>query len=85
MTSSNLRDFTLEELRLKDGKDGRDLYVLIDGKVYDITKYKHPGGNDVFEQGDDYQDLFEKFLEVGHSSTADRLMKKFLIGELKNI
>jgi cytochrome b involved in lipid metabolism len=83
MSSPNLKEFTIEELKLKNGKEGRELYVLIEGKVYDITSYKHPGGNDVFEQTEDYQDLVEKFLEVGHSSTADRLMKKFLIGELK--
>ena len=78
-----MQEFTLEDLKSYDGKEGRQLYVLIDGKVFDITTYAHPGGKDVFEQGDDYQDLYEKFLEVGHSSTADRLMKKYLIGVLK--
>lgn len=82
--SSNLKEFSIEDLKEYNGKEGRNLYVLLDGKVYDLTKYDHPGGLEVFEQGENYQDLQEEFLQVGHSSTAERIKKKYLIGYLKN-
>ena len=83
MSDLKMQELTIEELKKYDGKEGRQLYVLIEDKIYDLSTYAHPGGMEVFEQGEDYQDLHEKFLEVGHSSTADRLMKKYLVGVLK--
>ena len=79
----NLKEFSIDELGQYDGKEGRNLYVLLEGKVYDLTEYNHPGGKEVFEQNGNYQDLQDAFFEVGHSSTAERLKKKYLIGVLK--
>lgn len=31
-------NFTAEELKLFDGKEGRSAYVVIDGKIYDVTQ-----------------------------------------------
>ncbi|KAL9225869.1 hypothetical protein vseg_001746 [Gypsophila vaccaria] len=60
-----------------------DCWVVIDGKVYDVTSYmeEHPGGDDVFlsAKGKDAQEEFE---EAGHSQDARDLMDKFCIGEL---
>jgi len=82
--SSELRSIDLSELKKMNHKNGMPLWVLIDGLVYDITGYDHPGGLEVFEQDPDYyKDLYEHFIDVGHSPSAERLMKKFLIGKLK--
>ena len=82
--SNDTKEFTLDELKFYNGTEGRPLYVLVDGKVYDVTTYAHPGGKDVFEQKEEeYSDLYDNFLEVGHSSTADRIMKKYFVGILK--
>ena len=80
----DLRLITLSELITFNGRNGNPLWVLIDGNVYDITFYDHPGGIEVFDQDpNNYKDLYENFLEVGHSPSAERIMKKFLIGKLK--
>ncbi len=74
----------MDELRMNDGNCGNDLWVLIDGKIYDLTNYDHPGGPEVFEQNPmNYQDMYEDFMNAGHSSTATRLMKKFYVGDLE--
>lgn len=85
MATANLREIDLNELKINNGKDGADLWVLVDGLVYDMTSYDHPGGKDILEQEDldNYQDKFEEFEEAGHSPTAKKLMQKYLIGRLK--
>lgn len=75
----------MEELKQMDGKEGRELWVLIDGKIYNVTGYDHPGGVELYEQDkDNYTDLYEQFMDANHSSTATKLMKKFYIGELED-
>jgi len=72
----------LEELKQNNGKNGNPLWVLIDGLVYDLTFYDHPGGIEVFDQDpDNYRDLFNDFDYVDHSAKAKKLMKKFLVGK----
>ncbi|XP_028761946.1 cytochrome b5-like [Neltuma alba] len=60
-----------------------DCWVVIDGKVYDVTSYldDHPGGDEVvlLATGKDATDEFE---DAGHSQSARELMEKFCIGEL---
>jgi cytochrome b involved in lipid metabolism len=75
-------EYTLEEISKNDGQDGNKLWVLIGGKVYDVTKYKHPGGREIFEDpiGEDRKDEFEA---IGHSPAAIEEMKKHHIGFLK--
>ncbi|KAJ5158130.1 uncharacterized protein N7500_007781 [Penicillium coprophilum] len=62
-------------------KDRTDLWVIIHGKVYDLTTYvrDHPGGADVLYDvaGADATEAYE---EVGHSEDADEILKTFLIG-----
>ncbi|RWR77192.1 cytochrome b5-like protein isoform X1 [Cinnamomum micranthum f. kanehirae] len=60
-----------------------DCWVVIDGKVYDVTDYldKHPGGDDIIlaYTGIDATDEFE---DTGHSKSAREMMKDYCIGEL---
>eukprot|EP00268_Persea_americana_P036909 TRINITY_DN36465_c0_g1_i1.p1 TRINITY_DN36465_c0_g1~~TRINITY_DN36465_c0_g1_i1.p1 ORF type:complete len:135 (-),score=27.27 TRINITY_DN36465_c0_g1_i1:179-583(-) len=61
-----------------------DCWVVIDGKVYDVTEYldEHPGGDDVVlaATGKDATDDFE---DAGHSKSAREIMKDYCIGELE--
>ncbi|CAL4944450.1 unnamed protein product [Urochloa decumbens] len=60
-----------------------DCWVVIDGKIYDVTKYleDHPGGDDVLLKatGKDAKDEFD---DAGHSKSAKVLMEDYFIGEL---
>ncbi|MBA0682291.1 hypothetical protein Goari_024021 [Gossypium aridum] len=73
--------YTMEEASQHNTKD--DCWVVIDGKVYDVTPYldEHPGGDDVVlaATGKDATDDFE---DAGHSKSAKELMLNFCIGEL---
>ncbi|CAG8025608.1 unnamed protein product [Penicillium nalgiovense] len=66
-------------------KDRTDLWVIIHGKVYDLTKYvrDHPGGADVLYDVAGL-DATEAYDEVGHSEDADEIMKTFMIGTVKD-
>ncbi|PWY88640.1 hypothetical protein BO94DRAFT_565508 [Aspergillus sclerotioniger CBS 115572] len=76
-------EYTSEEVAAHRARD--DLWVTINGKVYDVTEYvrDHPGGPDVLIDvaGADATEAYE---DVGHSEDADEILKAFLVGTLKN-
>ncbi|XWS34209.1 hypothetical protein CRYUN_Cryun21dG0020800 [Craigia yunnanensis] len=73
--------YTMQEASQHNTKD--DCWVVIDGKVYDVTSYldEHPGGDDIVlaATGKDATDDFE---DAGHSKSAIELMQNFCVGEL---
>ncbi|EPX70470.1 cytochrome b5 [Schizosaccharomyces octosporus yFS286] len=62
----------------------KDLYMVFEGKVYDVTSFAedHPGGLDILL---DYggQDCTKAYRDVGHSAAADELLQEMYIGDLK--
>ncbi|KAL4765939.1 putative cytochrome b5 reductase [Aspergillus foveolatus] len=66
-------------------KSRNDLWLIINGKVYDVTEYvrDHPGGADVLidTAGTDATEAYE---DVGHSEDADEILQTYLIGTLKD-
>ncbi|KAF3431606.1 hypothetical protein FNV43_RR26337 [Rhamnella rubrinervis] len=74
--------FTMQEASQHNTKD--DCWVVIDGKVYDMTSYldEHPGGDDVVIAATG-KDATEEFEDAGHSRSARELMENFCIGELE--
>ncbi|XP_020212890.1 cytochrome b5 [Cajanus cajan] len=73
--------YAIEELSQHNTKD--DCWILVDGKVYDVTQYldDHPGGDDVI-LATTGKDATEEFEDVGHSKSARELMEQYCIGEL---
>ncbi|KAH8834156.1 cytochrome b5-like heme/steroid binding domain-containing protein [Flagelloscypha sp. PMI_526] len=73
---------TISLAELKQHTDKSNLWVLLHGKVYDVSKFldEHPGGDEVIlsEAG---QDATEAFEDVGHSDEARELLPGMLIGE----
>ncbi|KAI9513358.1 cytochrome b5-like heme/steroid binding domain-containing protein [Russula earlei] len=73
---------TLEELREHTTKDS--LWVLLHGKVYDVTKFidEHPGGDEVIlsESGKDATEAFE---DVGHSDEARGHLPGMHVGDFE--
>ncbi|EIN10958.1 cytochrome b5 [Punctularia strigosozonata HHB-11173 SS5] len=73
---------TIEELKEHSKKD--DLYILISGKVYNVTKFidEHPGGDEVLlaEAGKDATEAFE---DVGHSDEARALLPDMFVGNFE--
>jgi len=71
---------SLPELQAHSTKD--DLYVLINGKVYNATKFldEHPGGDEVIlaEAGKDATEAFE---DVGHSDEARDVLAGLFVAE----
>ena len=75
------KTIAFEEVK-KHNKE-KDLWMVIDGKVYDVTKFvdEHPGGVDTLLDVAGADGTAE-FDGVGHSDSAKEQLKKFLIGEL---
>lgn len=74
------KSFTAEEVSKHNTKT--DLWVIIDGNVYDVTKFKeHPGNFSVFVENAG-QDATIEFQGAGHSEEARSQMKDYLIGTL---
>ncbi|KAG0741853.1 hypothetical protein G6F57_004158 [Rhizopus arrhizus] len=60
-----------------------DLWMIINGKVYDITKFQdeHPGGEEVLiDEG--AKDATGSFEDVGHSEDARQILKSYYIGDI---
>merc|ERR1712031_130909 len=59
-----------------------DLWLLIDGKVYDVTKYQdeHPGSDSILHDVACI-DASQEFADVGHSSDAITTRNGLEIGE----
>lgn len=60
-----------------------DLWVIIDGKVYNLTPYvtPHPGGNDIGKHAGG--DASEGFHGLQHPEHVQDTVKKYIIGKLK--
>jgi len=73
---------TIDDLRAHKTKES--FYILVHGKVYDVTKFidEHPGGDEVLlaEGG---QDATEAFEDVGHSDEARALLPGMLVGDFE--
>eukprot|EP00948_MAST-09A_sp_MAST-9A-sp1_P002228 g2228.t1 len=78
------KTFTWEQVRLKDGKNGNELYVVIDNLVYDVTEWQedHPGGSSILQQygGKDATNMFKS---LAHSHDALEIREEYLIGKIK--
>ncbi|KAF9266278.1 cytochrome b5 [Marasmius fiardii PR-910] len=74
---------TFEELKDHNTKD--NLWLLISGKVYDVTKWldEHPGGDEVIIAEAGARDATEAFEDVGHSDEARALLPGMLVGNFE--
>ncbi|XP_057543134.1 cytochrome b5 [Amaranthus tricolor] len=72
---------SMQEASEHNSKD--DCWVVIDGKVYDVTSYldEHPGGDDVLLTATG-KDAKEEFEDVGHSQDARDMLKNYFVGEI---
>ena len=72
------RMISMEELQRHDKKD--DLWLLIHDEVYDVSKFRHPGGKDILldhtrrEVGDEFDNIQHK--------NAHLHMPKYRIGKI---
>ncbi|XP_057805855.1 cytochrome B5 [Salvia miltiorrhiza] len=66
----------------KHNKKG-DCWLLIHGKVYDVTQFlhEHPGGDEVMLNVSG-KDASLDFDDIGHTTYAQGLMEDFLIGKI---
>lgn len=78
----DVHEYDLKEVTQHKSKD--DLWIIIHGKIYDITKYQddHPGGAEALIEvaGTDATTAYE---DVGHSEDAREIMNPYLVGVLK--
>jgi len=74
------RIITAEEY-LKHASE-EDLWLLIDGKVYDVTKYQeeHPGSDSILHDVMG-KDATQEFDDVGHSKDAVSVRDGLLVGD----
>ena len=81
--NSSQKVITKEELLENDGFNGKLLWILIDGKVYDVSTFKHPGGKSLFTDPGAGEDLSEGFIDAGHSNSAVKKMDNMFVGVFK--
>jgi predicted heme/steroid binding protein len=77
---SNLRKFTLEQLKQYDGKNGRSAYIVYKGKVYEVTDSGLWGDGEHFNLHQAGQDVTGGMDNAPHGE--EKLEAIVLIGEL---
>lgn len=82
MTAVTDAEFTAKEVAAHAVSE--DCYMVIQGKVYDVTKYihDHPGGSDILVDAAG-TDATEAFDNAGHSEDAFEIMAEYQVGVLK--
>ncbi|KAM0278770.1 hypothetical protein ACHAQH_004961 [Verticillium albo-atrum] len=77
-------EFTTKEVAAHNTRD--DCWMIIQGQVYDVTKYihDHPGGADVLIDAAG-QDATVEFDNAGHSEDAFEIMAEYHVGKFKGI
>ncbi|GMM35340.1 Cyb5 protein [Saccharomycopsis crataegensis] len=78
---SEVKIFSFEEVAKHNTAD--DLWMVIDGKVYDCTKFlpEHPGGEEVVIDCGGI-DASQPFDDIGHSEDARDMLKDLYIGDI---
>ena len=76
--SEGVKEFK-ELSEIFDHNTKESCWLLIEGKVYDVTNFKHPGGKQILLQNAG-QDATTQFEDIGHSQKAFDDMKGLLIG-----
>ncbi len=79
---SELRKFTLEQLKQNDGKKGRPAYIAYKGKVYDVSDNYTWGDGEHYGEHHAGQDVTDAMSDAPHGE--DKLEVTLLIGELVN-
>lgn len=86
VTQEVTKSYSMVEVNKHNNKD--DCWLAIDNKVYEVTEFVsgHPGGKALLEGcGKDATELF-KTRPMGsktpHSDRANKLLSKYLIGEI---
>jgi len=81
ISSTTEKTYTLEEVAKHNTKS--DAWIVINGKVADITKWipNHPGG-DIIMKGVG-KDATKLFNSIGHDDYAKKMLNKYKIGILK--
>ena len=73
---------TMSQFRKHNLKDSNLLYVLISGNVYELSKFEHPPGIEVYskfrlsDKGEKYKSIYS------HGKSTDEKMKEFYVGKL---
>ncbi|KAJ1975623.1 hypothetical protein H4R34_004265 [Dimargaris verticillata] len=78
---SEIKILSADEIAIHNKKS--DLWVIVSGKVYDVTKFvdEHPGGEEVLLESAG-MDCTEAFEDVGHSEEAREMLNDYYVGDL---
>ena len=82
MDGGEPRQITLDEVKLHH--DDGDCWLIIRGKVYDVSKYmdKHPGGADLLKDNSNGKDASQDYEDADHTKRAREMLSKYYIGDL---
>jgi len=84
--STETKKFSAEEIAKHNSME--DLWLVIAGKVYDVTKFaaEHPGGPELLSDhaGSVDEEVTEDYENAEHSTLAQKQLEEYFIGELEN-
>lgn len=85
LSSTSSRVYSPEEVQLRDGTDGKPLWVSYRGDVFDVTKFRevHPGGKFIEKAaGYDVEPFWKKWASHFESKAVKKVLVESKIGRL---
>lgn len=85
-TNEIVKFYSLSEVAQKNGKECKEVWIVIKDYVYDVSSYleNHPGGSELITDHAG-KDCTKDFTDFGHSSDALKILKNLKIGELVEV
>ncbi|KAK4936659.1 hypothetical protein LTR10_022511 [Elasticomyces elasticus] len=77
------KTFTAADVAKHDAKSGKELYIIVDGTVYDVTNFvdEHPGGAKILKRVAG-KDASKQFWKYHNESVLKKYAPKLKIGEI---
>ena len=82
MENQAIATYTVDEI--KTHNTNGDCWLIIEGKVYDISKYmaKHPGGFEILVENSNGKDATQEYIDADHSKRAREMLNTYYIGDV---
>lgn len=73
------KEYSIQQVNGNNGENGNPLWIILDNKVYDVSKFEYPDGKTLSKKGEERK---EEFINLYGKNVKDQSV--FIIGTVKS-